>query len=61
MFLMHSDKNLSPKVNICSRNSQNKTTSHLIICHNYATQMMKGYQWSTYVTEKERSFKHETY
>lgn len=36
LFLICSDKTFPPGVNICSRNSQNKTTSHLIICHNYA-------------------------
>lgn len=36
LFLICSDKTFPPGVNICSENSQNKTTSHLIICHNYA-------------------------
>lgn len=36
LFLICSDKTFPPGVNISSRNPQNKTTSHLIICHNYA-------------------------
>lgn len=36
LFLICSDKTFPPGVNICSENSQKKTTSHLIICHNYA-------------------------
>lgn len=36
LFLICSDKTFPPGVNICPRNAQNKTTSHLIICHNYA-------------------------
>lgn len=34
LFLMCSDKTTPPGVNICSE-TKNKTTSHLIICHNY--------------------------